>query len=122
MREAIIYRGNMKISIAQKFTRTPGPRYIKEGKFSGELFRKTILKDIVSEAITKNEELTIVLDGAAGYGTSFLEEAFGGLIREDKIPYNDLKRVLVFVTKEEPYLEDDINEYLEDAAKETSIS
>ncbi|WP_276496692.1 STAS-like domain-containing protein [Pontibacter litorisediminis] len=112
----------MKISIAKDFTRTPGSRYKKEGEFSGELFRETILKDAVREAIKKNEKLTIILDGVAGYGTSFLEESFGGLIREDHIPYEDLIKTLIFVSKEEPYLENDIVEYIEDAAKETSVS
>jgi hypothetical protein len=98
-----------------EFSPTPGPRYIIEGDFSGELLRTTILKNIVSEAIKKKNKLLIDLDGTAGYGTSFLEEAFGGLIREDKISFEKLKETLEFKSDEEPYLIDDINEYMEEA-------
>ena len=58
------------------------------------------------------------LDGVAGYGTSFLEESFGGLIRENKVPLDVIKRTIKLISHEEPSLLDEINEYLEDAHKE----
>lgn len=72
----------MKLSIADKFSRYPGPRYRKDGPFSGEQFRQEQLIPAIREAIQSNERLVVVLDGVAGYGSSFLEEAFGGLVRE----------------------------------------
>lgn len=66
------------ISIAQDFSRTPGGRYIRLGRYSGEEFREKFLIPHLS----KGEELSILLDGTAGYGSSFLEEAFGGLVRQ----------------------------------------
>ncbi|WP_119258904.1 STAS-like domain-containing protein [Shinella zoogloeoides] len=65
------------ISIADDFTKYPGGRYRKHGKGSGEEFRD----DYLVPAIKNEEQLIIVLDGTAGYSSSFLEEAFGGLIR-----------------------------------------
>lgn len=103
------------LKIKNDFSATPGPRYIVEGEFSGELLRTTILIKIVNEAIQNKAKLLIDLDGTAGYGTSFLEEAFGGLIREDKISYAKLKETLDFKSNEEPYLIDDIREYMEEA-------
>jgi len=65
------------ISIADDFTKYPGGRYRKHGKGSGEEFRESFLVP----NIDKEEQITIVLDGTAGYSSSFLEEAFGGLVR-----------------------------------------
>ena len=56
------------------------------------------------------------LDGTIGYGTSWLEEVFGGLARKFGV-----KRVmdkLLFKSEEEPYLIEDILGYIEDADKE----
>lgn len=106
----------MQIIIAKDYSKTPGPRYISEGPFSGEDFRKTVLCPKIKEAIEINEPLTIVLDGAHGYGTSFLEEAFGGLIREDHIPYEQIISTIEITSEEEDYLIDDIMQYLRDAA------
>lgn len=69
------------IEVAEKFSRTPGPRYKIHGDFSGEEFRDRFLVDALKSAIDQNTVLTVVLDDVAGYGSSFLEEAFGGLLR-----------------------------------------
>ena len=105
----------MKLLVALEFSKTPGPRYIKEGEFSGELFRKNILLPKLIEAINKNEKLLIDLDGTAGFGTSFLEESFGGLIRENNISYSKIIETIEFKSTEEEYLINDINHYLKDA-------
>lgn len=72
---------NRTISIAREFTRYPGPRYAEDGPFSGQQFRDTILAPTLREAIATNGVVTVLLDDVAGYGSSFLEEAFGGLVR-----------------------------------------
>lgn len=66
------------ISINRDFTHTPGGRYAKESEYSAEEFRE---KHLVPP-LTKGERLIVDIDGTAGYGTSFLEEAFGGLARK----------------------------------------
>lgn len=108
----------MKIKIASEFTTAPGPRHISEGKYSGEQFRKELLLPKVREACNKNCQLTIDLDGTSGYGTSFLEESFGGLIREDNLSLATLDSTLRFVSQEEPDLLTEIREYMQDAQKE----
>jgi len=107
----------IKINIAKDFSKTPGSRYEKEGKFSGELFRKTIFAPAVLKAIENDNKIEINLDGTAGYGTSFLEEIFGGLIRVNKIPYKELKKRLTIISTEEDYLLEDIEADLLDAKK-----
>jgi hypothetical protein len=66
------------IIIAQDFAVMPGGRKIQDGPFSGELFRKSILEP----ALRNDGTIVIDLDGVRGYGSSFLEEAFGGLVRD----------------------------------------
>src|SRR5690625_5264052 len=66
------------ISVAKQFSRTPAGRYKTDGPKSGEAFRETHL----IPSLTTNDNVTVELDGALGYGSSFLEEAFGGLVRK----------------------------------------
>lgn len=105
----------MIIKIARDFSRAPGTRHRVEGKNSGEEFRDTILCPKVREAIDLGVPITVDLDGTFGLGTSFLEEAFGGLIRIDKIDYHVLTNMLNLVSKQEPYLIAEIEQYMKDA-------
>jgi hypothetical protein len=71
---------NMKtkmISIAKDFSENPAGRYISDGPNSGQRFRDEIL----IPALKNFEKVQIDLDGALGFGSSFLEETFGGLVR-----------------------------------------
>ena len=103
-----------KIKIADDFSSTPGPRYEKEGDFSGELFRKKILLPLVKKAILEKEKLEVDLDGTAGYGTSFLEESSGGLIREENLQYDNVINCIQLISFEKIYLIEDIKNYLLD--------
>jgi hypothetical protein len=60
---------------------SPGGRFVSDGLYSGEWFRDDILAPALRQAAANSDILTVVLDGTSGYGSSFLEEAFGGLIR-----------------------------------------
>jgi hypothetical protein len=105
----------MRIKISSDFSFAPGPRYIREGKHSGELFRNEILRPAIEEAIRSNQKLVVDLDGTAGYGRSFLEESFGGLIRIDRMDYSSIKKVLEVVSTEQPILKEKIDTYLKSA-------
>lgn len=74
----------MLIKIKDDFSITPGGREIKEGPYSGEQFRIEHLSPKYKEALQKKEKLVVDFDGCFGYATSFLEESFGGLVRERK--------------------------------------
>lgn len=70
------------INIARDFSKYPAGRFTKDGPFSGETFRKKFLEP----NIERHEKIVVELDGARGYGSSFLEEAFGGLVRKGIAP------------------------------------
>jgi len=65
------------INIADDFTPYPGGRYPEDGKGNGTDFRQRFLVPVLQ----KKDHAIIILDGALGYPSSFLEEAFGGLVR-----------------------------------------
>ena len=95
------------------FTLFPGPRYIKLGEYSGEWFREEVLMP----AIKIDNHIIIDLDGVAGYGSSFLEEAFGGAVRKGintDILFNIINNL---VSNDDPDLIDEIRDYVSDAIK-----
>jgi hypothetical protein len=77
------------------FAPFPGGRYETDGPYSGEWFRETILRPHLKEALETGQKVIVVLEGAPGYGSSFLEEAFGGLIRVGAFRKSDLDKTLV---------------------------
>lgn len=90
------------ISLARDFTRHPGPRFVKQGPFSGEAFRKYLLR-----ALRAAEHVTVDLDGTSGIGSSFIDEAFGGLISHEGFSAEDVRRrISVKSAADESYLVD----------------
>ena len=87
------------LKLAEKFSGTPGPRYASEGNHSGEQFRKEVLFPEYVSAAADGNVLVVILDGTCGYGTSFLEEASGGLIRENGVPLSKLKEIMRIVSE-----------------------
>jgi hypothetical protein len=104
----------MRMLKVRDFSRTPGARRIAEGPFSAELFRRDHLLPAVREAIAAGEPLEVVLDGVAGYGAAFLDEAFAGLVLHEGLAAEDVLSALRLVSEEEPYLTGDINGYVQD--------
>ena len=76
----VIIMNEIRINIAKDFSETPGVRYISQGKYTGEGFRKKKLEPLFQDK-NDNRKIIIELDGTFGYPTSFSEEAFGGLAR-----------------------------------------
>ena len=103
---------NVTINIAKDYTTTPGARYKMDGPFSGEEFREIYLEKHFKNP-TDCYKVKIILDGTEGYATSFLEEAFGGLVRKIKSK-KPLERI-EFISIEDPLLIDEIKTYIENA-------
>lgn len=83
------------IVVARDFSRYPGGRYKVDGEFSGEAFREEKLVPALREANDTRGRVVVDIDGAAGYPSSFLEEAFGGLVREGHFTAAELSSLLV---------------------------
>ena len=102
------------ISIADDFTRLPGPRRPDQGPGSGREFLEKHLRPAFQRARDANDRLTVQLDGVRyGYPTSFLEEAFGGLARE--FGSDAVQGTLLFETRTEPMLDNEIRHYIKHA-------
>lgn len=72
----------IQINIASDFSKTPGARNYSDGPYSGEEFYHKVLSPKFKEAINENSKLEIILDGTAGYASSFLNESFRLLGKE----------------------------------------
>lgn len=100
----------IRINVAKQFTKLPGARYIRLGQFSGEEFRQRFLL----EPIKQGKTVIVELDGVRGYGSSFLEEAFGGTVRALNLePEDALQRLKVETSIRSWQL--DVEEYIRTA-------
>lgn len=100
------------INLALQFSRFPGGRYLADGPDSGERFR---VEHLVP-ALETSEVLVVKLDGTLGYGSSFLEEAFGGLVRNHNFNPDKLRRTLKLESSDES-ISIEIWRYIEEAEK-----
>ena len=98
------------VSVAKQFTRFPAGRYKKFGDTSGEAFRERFLE----QALRGGEDIVIDLDGTVGYGSSFLEEAFGGVVRSLNIPASEVLKHLTIRSADSSLVEE-INDYIREA-------
>ena len=87
------------IEIAKEFSISPSGRYRTDGPDSGEAFRE----DHLVGALNESGMIEIILDGTSGYPSSFLEEAFGGLIRLGYFTRAELHDKLKIVAKNSEY-------------------
>ena len=99
------------IKIARQFSKEPAGRYTRDGPNSGERFRDEIL----IPAFERSNSVTVDLDGTEGYGSSFLEEAFGGLVRLRGYTADELRKVLKLVSEEDESLPIEIWDYIDSA-------
>jgi len=64
-----------RIDVATDFSPYPAGRFRTDGPHAAEQFRDDLLVPALRQGPVK-----LVLDGAMGFGASFLDEAFGGLV------------------------------------------
>ncbi|MCA9469843.1 MAG: STAS-like domain-containing protein [Nitrospira sp.] len=99
-----------RVSVAKDFSKYPAGRFIADGPASGEEFRERFLLP----ALRNNNSLIIELDGTRGYGSSFLEEAFGGAVREGFGP--DFVRESIELVTDDESLKEEIYDYIDHGA------
>ncbi|MDN2661818.1 DUF4325 domain-containing protein [Psychromonas sp. 14N.309.X.WAT.B.A12] len=107
----------MKYNVAEKFSPTPFGRYLSDGPRSAEKFR-TVLIPLLKECTEKNDILIIDLDDIPiGIGSSFLEESFGGLVRQRAFTEKQLSNLLKIKSDDDPSYIEEIKEYIHEAEK-----
>lgn len=98
------------IDVAKDFSDMPYGRSSVDNEFNGEAFRKGPLL----KALHEYEIVVVDLTGVMGSGSSFLDEAFAGLIKYEGYSYEEITRRLQFKSKYKSVL-NNIERYLREA-------
>lgn len=108
------------INIAKDFYPRPSGRYLKHGNYTGEAFREKVLAPILEEAFKFSDKPHLLIDftGVTMSGSSFLDEAFGGLVRKYGYDKDVLHSVLEIHSPRRPGIPAKIKEYINEAEKE----
>lgn len=109
----------MKVLRVADFSEFPGPRYKALGPDSGEEFREDFL---LPEIKKHQDQIQVDLDGTFGFGSSFLEEVFGGLVRAGVEPEYARAIARNLKSEEDPSLKDEISSYIEDSIEARKAS
>lgn len=106
----------MRISIAKDFSSSPAGRFPDDGPFNGQVFRDGVLVP----ALRSDSVVELSIDGVNGFGSSFLEEAFGGLVRVHHFSADDLRARLRIVhdDKSLDFYRESIWEFIDKAVPE----
>jgi hypothetical protein len=106
-----------KINIAKQFYDAPVGRFPADGDYNGQRFRNEYLVP----ALKSGNDVFIDMDGTDGYGSSFLEEAFGGLVRLCGFTSKDLHARLRLKSDEDLSFIEEVWEYIDSAKPEVDI-
>ena len=98
------------ITVATDYYEAPAGRYPADGNYNGERFRE----DFLAPAL-RSGGVVVNLDGTEGYGSSFLDEVFGGLVRKSGFSEWELKEKLSLISEEDETLISEIWGYIADA-------
>lgn len=104
------------IVVAKDFSKTPFGRFTTDSPNSAEKFRK---EHLVKAFESQDKEIIVDFTGISlGVGSSFLEEAFGGLIRKEGIPKHDVQERLI-IKSELPFYREQIAKFIDKAEPES---
>jgi hypothetical protein len=104
-----------KILISKQFSKTPFGRYVSDGPNSAERFRRECL---VPAFKASSGPIEVDFNGISlAIGSSFLEEAFGGLIRKEGITKDRVKKNLI-IKSDLPFYQQQIARFIDKAEPE----
>ena len=101
------------INVANDFSIIPSGRQKSDGSATGQHFYE-ILVDSLSK-LTEGQQLSINFDGVLTAGSSFLDEAFGGLVRNGIIKRKDFHKIIIIIADEHPEIKEKVSKYVKDA-------
>lgn len=99
------------IKVVDDFSPHPYGRVPDDGDACGQKFRREHLLP----ALNEYQSVLVILTGYNRYGRSFIDEAFGGLIRENGYKLSDLRHRLTYEHEQVKSIEHLIKERLEAA-------
>jgi hypothetical protein len=105
------------INIAKDFHDAPAGRFPEDGKYNGQRFRTEYL----IPALADGGHVLVDMDGTDGYGSSFLEESFGGLVRLCGFSAKDLHERIELKSEEDESFIEEVWEYI-DTAKPKGVA
>lgn len=83
------------INVASQFSAYPIGRDEEDSPdTNGQKFREELLLPHLNAVRDNHGKVIVDFEGVESFGSSFLEEAFGGLVRKNGWTPNDLRRVL----------------------------
>ena len=113
-----------QIDVAKDFSTHPAGRYKTDGSASGEAFRDNLLIPKLKEVIkyntlnTNKEKLYVNFNGVMMAGGSWIEEAFGGAIRESDIRPFDLFDLIEIIDRNDSVsIMEKVREYMDDEVR-----
>jgi len=89
-----------KLYIGECFSDDPSGRYYTDGDGNGEEFREEILKPLLKSL---NHLIVNISRNVEGYGSSFLVESFGGLIKHGYFSKDEVLSKLTIENESEDY-------------------
>ena len=107
----------MRLNIAKTFSPMAVGRYRKDNPHSGEVFREEHLTSMLRRAVQEHDILEVDLEGMRGLSASFLDEAFGGLVRSGEWTAKQVLEFVRFVPEDtyfDPYIKN-VKDFIRDA-------
>lgn len=101
----------VEIDIARDFSREPFGRYPSHGPVSGERFRTEFLEG----PLRAGDRVVVNIDGVSGLSSSFLDEAFAGLVRRGVLPRDRFFDLVTIISDRDPSYLEDIKVYVREA-------
>ena len=81
------------LTVAKDYSKYPGGRYLEDGVGNATDFRENHLVPMLE----KNKPFLIDLNGVVAYPVSFIDEAFGGLVRMKRYTSEQLLKLIEFI-------------------------
>lgn len=105
------------IEIATAFSAYPAGREEADGPYNGNKFQTEILLGELKAAVDDGGKVVVSLNGLMSCGSSFLEEAFGGIIRDGHLTRDEVLSHLevVYSTPRLKRFHDAIYRYIKEA-------
>ena len=107
----------MYLNIAREFSPLPLGRFRASGNKTGQAFREDILYPKICEAIKNKDTLEVDFKYMVRLGSTFLEESFGGLVREHGMNPDEVLKTIKFLQGRNLHLWVELTEeYIQEAA------